>query len=303
MACRIFSGFLLHEKNQDYLNVTWHLSYAGRTPEKMTMGEFYNGLINQRYKNMSLSEHELDQGHGLFGLRSDKVEHPRRQFFAILILETAPILMWILIAAYWRGLNSTRYISISGTLLFAMAEPLSYMTWELEGIRDALEMALSILLFFPYIIMLKVVTRVEILQLLWIPNVFFGIFLTCALLKPHERLIFSPTLQPLHKTVSFFRAVVLGNGAVAAQLSGTLFQLLMNQRCRVFAGQYKATVWITGLVILNDWIFVSPRIFGQADPKAKISALDVIYLILWLCQAWQAVNLPRAKVEEDENVD
>ncbi|KAJ6573044.1 hypothetical protein DFH09DRAFT_1152238 [Mycena vulgaris] len=327
--------------DQDVLNVTWHLSYSGRTPEKLTMGEMYGSRIDLKW-NMSQSDHALDQNrlfveglNGLFGLRHPEAAHPRRQFFAINAMQVVLVGSWILLileAHYWRGRNSTVNISLSGTVLSAASQLLSDITRNMH--KTLLALAFIIMVTdLPQILMLKAVSRVDILQLWWIPGfrlvppnhlerasarmdartgwkwrvgVFMALFLTCAFLKPQEIFIISPTLlpPPASTEYSFFRTHILSNFCRTASLLGPIFQLLLNHRSRVFAGMYKTTVCFEALLIILKIGFGSPHLFGQANPSFTLSVLDLaaIGTTLWTC--WQAVILPRPKDEaEDESVD
>ncbi|KAJ6573041.1 hypothetical protein DFH09DRAFT_1152229 [Mycena vulgaris] len=327
--------------DQDVLNVTWHLSYSGRTPEKLTMGEIYGSSINHEW-NMSQSDHALEENrlliegfNGLFGLRHPEAAHPRRQFFAIIAMQVIAVVYLILLileAHYWCGRNSTVNISLSGTVLSAASQLLSDIT---ENIHES-PLALAFIIMvtgLPQILMLKAVSRVDILQLWWIPRfrlvppnhlerasarmdartgwkwrvgVFMALFLTCAFLKPQEIFIISPTLlpPPASTEYSFFRTHILSNFCRTASLLGPIFQLLLNHRSRVFAGMYKTTVCFQVILNILYFGFGSAHLFGQADPNVTLSVLGLasIGTMLWAC--WQAVTLPRPKDQaKDESMD
>jgi hypothetical protein len=87
------------------------------------------------------------------------------------------------------------------------------------------------------------------------------------------------------------------------ELTGLLLQFMLNHRARTFAGRYKSAVVVhiilQALILLN---FV-PALLGRIDTRIGISVENVVYMLIWMAMAWQALtlpNVPQAGGDEDD---
>ncbi|KAJ7580159.1 hypothetical protein C8J56DRAFT_276505 [Mycena floridula] len=177
--------------DSNFMNITWHLSYSGRTPGKMILGEFHERMIAPALfgvttLNHSATEWERAQGHeavqlsnGLFGHRYSDDIHPRRRFWIFWPLSNIfPLIVWVLDILYWYRCTSLVFISIPGTALLAIGEILEVIskivneTTKTEGLAQwnwAVGLAVVTELPLP-LLMLKAIFRLEILWHGWIPS-------------------------------------------------------------------------------------------------------------------------------------
>ncbi|GLB42810.1 hypothetical protein LshimejAT787_1202590 [Lyophyllum shimeji] len=117
------------------IDVSWRISYSGRTPAKMNLGD-----ITEKSKWYSFNETEISQAiahdraemaNGLVGHRFSEDAHPRRRFLLYLLSSAISFLATCLDIRYWFTRRSTAGISIPGTAIVAV----SSIVKELDSIR------------------------------------------------------------------------------------------------------------------------------------------------------------------------
>ncbi|KAK7062696.1 hypothetical protein VNI00_000184 [Paramarasmius palmivorus] len=109
--------------DQDTMNVTWHVSFSGRSPGKLLMGELWNIPASLKHDDSDWKK-ESDHSraeliNGLLGHRFDPEAHPRRRLALNTAVSCLSVLATILDLSYWITRTSTVHISVKGTLLLA----------------------------------------------------------------------------------------------------------------------------------------------------------------------------------------
>ncbi|KAK4704309.1 hypothetical protein P7C70_g1903, partial [Phenoliferia sp. Uapishka_3] len=108
------------------MNVTWHISYSGRTPAKSWFADralqfSHRGEVtfNSTAREKLLQKESLELAHAVGGHRYHPNAHRRRKFFFDSIASLASIPIFFLDLAYWWNLPTTVGISVMVTLLQA----------------------------------------------------------------------------------------------------------------------------------------------------------------------------------------
>ncbi|KAJ7471928.1 hypothetical protein FB451DRAFT_311308 [Mycena latifolia] len=169
----------------DSMEVTWHLSYSGRTPAKFTFTESARRLNRVGHHESDLKKAKAQDSaelmNGLYGHQFYEDAHPRRRFIIGGLTSVLSIILTILELGYWNTRASTVCISISGTVLIAFSNIIS-STAKIEksdlSNLDFLQRLLTILLalvtgFSLPFFTLKAITRLEISRnkSRWFPSV------------------------------------------------------------------------------------------------------------------------------------
>ncbi|KAJ7471940.1 hypothetical protein FB451DRAFT_1251471 [Mycena latifolia] len=87
------------------------------------------------------------------------------------------------------------------------------------------------------------------------------------------------------------------------QFTGTLSQLLLNQRSKTFAGCYKMAVVLRCILMMLALIVYSPSVVGRFDARPGFSAPQAVTMITLAATVWQAATLPKAiqQMEDEDN--
>ena len=85
---------------------------------------------------------------------------------------------------------------------------------------------------------------------------------------------------------------------------GSGLQLWFNHQSRTFAGKYKSTAILEGIVLMLNMLKFSTRLFGNRLVRDGFSAHDLVnagFVAVW---CYQAVTLPTVRREEvDDEVE
>ncbi|KAJ7596372.1 hypothetical protein C8J56DRAFT_286974 [Mycena floridula] len=188
---KCFDGSLpSNDPDPEFMNVTMHISYAGRSPSKMLLGELYQSklapkLLQSRH-NQSASEYdkavlqaEIEAFNALFGHRHGDDVHPRRWLWIFgFLLPVLSFFTWMLEMLYWHGCTSTVFISIPGIVLLAAGNILSMTATIVETVAaDSFAILPRWLWLIGQVLakvsvpffMLSSVLRIEIISIGWIP--------------------------------------------------------------------------------------------------------------------------------------
>ncbi|KAJ7598514.1 hypothetical protein C8J56DRAFT_168255 [Mycena floridula] len=303
--------------DKDLMNITLHLSYSGRTPAKLVIGEYINFFAFPQ--NMSKSDlvHDYQENipiemlHGLFGHRYSEEARPRRRTFFDVASSVLAATSWLLQIIYWYRLNSTAWISVHGTLLCGIAGLVAAIMDLLQFWRqdDPSRMLLSIMRGFLALLMLKRISRqfwttktthiehrIDSTSNVGIRHMLIYLFILYQLsydyiLRP--KIIPEPLSWP-----DWFRERVLN----AIQVAGMNLQIRFTYHSRVFAGDYKSTALVDMMTEMIRIASLLPKLLGsRAYSEFGINMTAWLVLSMQVVKTWQAVTLPSSKEElEDE---
>ncbi|KAF5346852.1 hypothetical protein D9756_010607 [Leucocoprinus leucothites] len=159
---------------EEYVNVTWRLSFRADNPGKHMVHAFLSK--GKKDLNMTADDEELTHAQhahdltlGLLGYRIDEGAHPRRAHVLYFISLFVRAICWFLTIHYWYTRTSTAGISRLGTALIAFYilisanEEMLTSVFNPEGKGHWLSrVPISyIFLLIPPFVMLKAVTRLE----------------------------------------------------------------------------------------------------------------------------------------------
>ncbi|KIK54463.1 hypothetical protein GYMLUDRAFT_177085 [Collybiopsis luxurians FD-317 M1] len=85
-------------------------------------------------------------------------------------------------------------------------------------------------------------------------------------------------------------------------VSGSLFQIILNNSSGFFAGSYRIAAIFKMVAAMFDILQYVPFIVGLPETRGGVDASFVIYVGVIAIQGWQAVTLPRA-LPYDANED
>ncbi|KAJ7587131.1 hypothetical protein C8J56DRAFT_1026641 [Mycena floridula] len=317
-------------EDEEYMNLTWHLSYSGRSPGKLFVGE----LVDVKPKNYTTSEYQKGIDHemselwnGLFGHRYNEETHPRRRLFLGIFAATLGFIISLLEIHYWYTCTSTVSISIHGTTMSALGDILKMCVGisrtvakdKISGVPSwvwLLSKRCLTDLLAPFL-MLRAVSRIELngwsIKFIGASHAertshrldsrmsrtarlsLFFTFLTLYFkLKPFNLFIIESILPlPTEEDQPTTRLIPLIS---ALQLTGAISQIVLNSRAKVFAGSYKTTVWLKALQQVNTLVFFVPEIVGRYDARGGLSVGYLCRVALAAVGVWQAVSLPRRVV-------
>ncbi|KAJ3932891.1 MAG: hypothetical protein NXY57DRAFT_72159 [Lentinula lateritia] len=136
-----------------------------------------------------------------------------------------------------------------------------------------------------------------------------GLFLTYHFMLPHVPQI----LHPLHPEPdsSVLEARMLYKDMIMKQsivdplfISGSLFQLLLNNSSGFFAGTYRIAAIFKLVSVVLDILQLVPWIVGLPESRGGADAAFVIYAMFVVVKGWQASTLPKAMIDDsDEDED
>lgn len=117
-----------------------------------------------------------------------------------------------------------------------------------------------------------------------------------------NRYVVSPAAPNPSRNGGYLESILF-NLTFGLQLSGNLFQILMNSKSSTFAGRYRfAEVLSASLSLL--WVLrLSTHFVGKRNPTYSLTVLECFELAIELVKAYQAFVLPRVKqevVDEEE---
>ncbi|KIJ29221.1 hypothetical protein M422DRAFT_37029 [Sphaerobolus stellatus SS14] len=119
---------------QDFMDVTWKISYAGRTPPKLLLGNALSSDVYKHQINMTGTEYKkaLQQSgtelrHAVHGHWHHEGSHPRRSAALKVTSRFLSFICTLLDILYWYTLMNTVGISIPGALLVSLANCFKYV--------------------------------------------------------------------------------------------------------------------------------------------------------------------------------
>ncbi|KAF8063485.1 hypothetical protein FPV67DRAFT_246768 [Lyophyllum atratum] len=325
---------------QDVIDVTWKVSYTGRTPAKMTIADLMGGY---KWYAFNDTEHAQASGHdnaemanGLVEHRFSEGAHPRRRFFLALVSTLVFFVITCIDVRYWFTRKYTVSISIPGTALLAAFSIIDEVDgviakgimeqFTLAGWVGAVLFATATSLVLPAT-QLKAIFRVDLGWWNgWIPVV----HRTKA--THSERASERLEAQTSWSTKSGLFLFVLGVyyfltphryqviaalipdpkadqdvGVVPAyllltmQVVGKILQIILNWRSRSFAGSYRiSALFMLFLSVLALADFV-PALVGRFEPRRALSGHFLVESVLVVIYAWQCLVLPSAPQTLEED--
>ncbi|KAJ7593692.1 hypothetical protein C8J56DRAFT_419596 [Mycena floridula] len=327
------------DPDPEFLNVTWHVSYAGRSPSKMLLGELYQTKVAPKpletLTNDSMSDYDkavlqadIEALNGVFGHRHGEDVHPRRRFWIFwFIFPVLSFLIWMLEILYWHRCTSTVFISVPGMALLAIGCIVSMFATILETTAtDNVKIATSLLWELPLpFLMLISILRVEFIWHGWIPwlrrarpnhsersserldskttpllRMATLVAFSVIYFVSADWFIISPFPTPPDTTIWYSGNIKLF--AAALQRTGQISQMVLNHRTRVFAGTYKTVIWMQAVRYLLTFLSFFPILFGALHLSEGLSVSYLVLGLTWVIPAiWQAVVLPRpVEVQEED---
>ncbi|KAF5370516.1 hypothetical protein D9615_010329 [Tricholomella constricta] len=133
-SAKVPSSLSSDAPEKESIDVSWKISYTGRTPAKMIVADYPERprwyAFNET-ENAEVFEHDsAELANGLVGHRFSEDGHPRRRSLIMLLSNVLPLAIACLEIRYWFTRRSTVGISIPGTALTAAS-------WIIAGLDDA----------------------------------------------------------------------------------------------------------------------------------------------------------------------
>ncbi|KAF5375938.1 hypothetical protein D9615_008271 [Tricholomella constricta] len=181
------------EHDKEFIDVTWKLSFSGRTARKLILAETMEHSQSRVLPPPGTSEHHkvlaqdsIEITDGLVGHKHSENAHPRRRFFLNILQLVLGCVIIVLDVLYWFTRTSTVSISVIGTVLIAgsiaieAVVPAFSLRLLLENdVSDWISTAFSTLLeLVPALLMIKPLLRISIKRRVgtrwarWIPVVY-----------------------------------------------------------------------------------------------------------------------------------
>ncbi|THV02602.1 hypothetical protein K435DRAFT_775406 [Dendrothele bispora CBS 962.96] len=320
-----------HSNDVESMNVTWHISFSGRTPLKAGIGSFLHPPTTFNYSQSEYdivkAQDEAELWNGVRGvIKSDA--HPRRR----IVLTTTYFLTGALASAlskvYWYTRNSTISISIPGTLLLAAGSFCLFIK-HLFAIREKAHLdaiLLTILTFMfdiPEIILqLMVALRAELgwrgrvpasrrihashrerashrldMTISWynrLALLCFVFFFFYAVPESYHILI-----SPLHpeepteiETIADWYARIFSYLHTSCWITGLVSQIVLNHKSGHFAGMYKSEAYLLFLAAITRLLDFVPALVGRYQTRSSLFLYSVIEGFVFLVFTYQALTLP-----------
>ncbi|KAJ7840827.1 hypothetical protein B0H14DRAFT_3869376 [Mycena olivaceomarginata] len=277
-SCESLSGLpdVVNRTISDHMNITWQLSYSSVTPGMFLHGDFQHEMPLRRH--LILNEYK----------RSTKHEHnapkiPRPYSLQIYFRLLGSFFLIILKCRYWASRTTIAFISVPGTLC-TVAATLSaliiFVQWNVSTVfLVPMELPATLL-------MLLAVLRVRV-QIFQAPHLRFlntthqermsarldartdwrwkcggictNVFLIASVMPPqnaeHPRTIPVDILALL----------------TALHMTHNVFQLTLNYRAKVFAGEYKAAAVLSAVLRAVAYASSIPWIIGHVETIEPVS--------------------------------
>ncbi|RDB21767.1 hypothetical protein Hypma_011097 [Hypsizygus marmoreus] len=158
----------------DSVDVSWKLSYSGRTPGKLVLAEMSETpkwySFNETEYAQRKAHGEAELSNGIFGHKFDEKSHPRRRFSLMTLQTFLYPVIFILDVRYWFTCKSTVSISIPGTIVISASRIIEELAGvitkgqdqkiSIPGWLGAFLFSFATQLVVP-LLMLKAVARVE----------------------------------------------------------------------------------------------------------------------------------------------
>ncbi|KIM91908.1 hypothetical protein PILCRDRAFT_809902 [Piloderma croceum F 1598] len=316
----------------DLIDVTWKLSYSGRTPFQLISGaEIVPGVTVYDFATRSEREQMIGHDraeviHGLFGHKFSNDIHPLRRALIRGLRIALSTIVFSLDIHYWYTRRSTFSISILGTALISGSElfvELASIIAKGKGLF-ALFMSLLLATFTDLalpLLAIKTILRIKFgwwKEMGWVPTVRRA--------SITRREITSARLEAAtnwrHKAVvwlflAFIRYVFVPENRFVipsrlpapdhakdwlsgfsplllntSRVTGKMLQLRHNLKARSFAGSYKLSAALQLLERVMFLAGITPLLVGRLDASPGLSVHEVVEITLLLATTWQALTFP-----------
>ncbi|KAJ7112451.1 hypothetical protein C8R43DRAFT_1138932 [Mycena crocata] len=317
---------------KEYMDISWRIAFAGRTPGKQILGDTF---VSPQAVNHSASDNEkvfqqmeAELWNGAFGHRFHDDAHPRRRIGVSVVSMILQASAALLLFYYWWSRVSTVGISTSGAAFLAASYTISPIS---DGLEDNSSMAIIIplALITPFL-MCKALTRAEFEWAKWYPTVriapathqerrsqridsrtswrtklgfFFVVLAAYWLIDPANITVLRTTAPAPPTNDSRWTKVYAFARVVNSCLftTGVFSQVLLNHRSHAYGGGYRAEAILFFLGCVIDLLYFVPAVVGRMEVRMGLMLKAFIDLAVELPLVWQAVTLPPAKVQEEED--
>ncbi|KAF8995540.1 hypothetical protein BDQ17DRAFT_1430285 [Cyathus striatus] len=309
--------------DEDLVNVTWSITYSGRTPAKMLVGDLLDLSSSVSPGTNSSETERMDQQlfaeltHGIYGHKHKENAHPRRYLgialLKALLLDGFNIISELL---YWYTRVSTVGISTSGTVLAIISDSFAYILSAMYAYSS-----LNGVGFRSY----------------WIPMIWaigpFSIIINLLKLKTIVRLqverrrILFPVIKvlpPSHTERASMRVDAklwkLRFSALLLSTLGYLFmknkliaaatwitktpsytsQIVFNYQRQTFLWMYKATAICMAITALGKHLLHSPIFVGDITGSTKLIFDDYIWTLVIAINLYQALRYSSKEYKDGE---
>ncbi|KAK7443476.1 hypothetical protein VKT23_015650 [Stygiomarasmius scandens] len=320
----------------DSMDITWHISFSGRSPAKDTIG---NVFASPYALNHSQSDYDkvnaqdtVEIWNGLRGVIKPGA-HPRRRMVLSTVGFTANLLNFFLVSVYWYTRNSTIYISIPGIYLLVTSE-LCALVGIIQS-RDEEKILFIVILALiagpPVLFQLRTALRIELVWKGWIPTLtrtrsshlerasrrldatsgnvrlaLLSILFIFFYFVPskHQTLISPLNPEPTsNSNKRTWHSEVLDSLDLSSWTTGIISQIILNHKSGYFAGAYKTQSLLTALATVAQLLQYIPMIVGTYQTRWGVDVSSITSWGVVLVVAYQALTLPAATtigLDEDE---
>ncbi|KAF8205802.1 hypothetical protein K438DRAFT_523452 [Mycena galopus ATCC 62051] len=316
------------DQGSDFMDVSWRIAFAGRTPGKQIMADNFVSpqLVDHRASELrKLSQQdEAELWNGLLGHRFHDDAHPRRRIFIQIVSGGCLLLYGLLLSYYWWTRVSTVGISVSGVAFAATGFLLGPIIETLQSDDPSLVFMLPMTVIVPYF-MCKCVTRVDFEWKRWPIRIHppshtertnqrmdnrtpwatkLGLFIALLAvyqLTDPENIYLIPTTVPAPTTEEYPQSRLfdfLRNVYHALCFMGTLCQVLLNHRYRAYGGGFRAEVVMFFLANVIGLLYFVPAVVGRMEMRQGLTPITLINLGIQLPLLWQALTLPPVEVKD-----
>ncbi|THV02601.1 hypothetical protein K435DRAFT_962911 [Dendrothele bispora CBS 962.96] len=321
----------------DSMDVTWHLSFSGRSPLKAVLGGTLSppSTVNHSQSDFDKvdAQDTRELWNGLHGVSKPNA-HPRRR----ILLKTVEVLfaftVSLLDAIYWYTRNSTVFISVPGTLLLVAADILSSIAnWiddELIYVSISFAIIGTPVVFFH----LRTALRIELEWRGWIPTLrrvhpshrervshrldmtldwyprlasICFLFVVFFFIPKSYKTLISPLHPPQPPNTDSKRLdqyINIGNCiAESLGVTGSLSQLILNHKSKHFSGMYKSQAFLVSLGGFMWLMSFVPALVGRPQTRPRLTFDPVVQILISFAMAYQALTLPAVEPigpDEDE---
>ncbi|KAJ7461486.1 hypothetical protein FB451DRAFT_484173 [Mycena latifolia] len=324
------------DTDKDYMDVSWRIAFAGRTPAKQVLGDNFVDpqLIDHRASDMmKVSQQDnAELWNGAFGHRFHDDAHPRRRVAISFVSTGCVMLAELLIFHYWWTRVSTVGISISSVVFLAAGNTLRNITDVLHP-PDGDTATWVIALFLQVIpfLMCKAIIRAEFGWRKWYPTLTrvpanhrertsqridgrtswqtqLGVFaagLAIHYLVNPDKFILIPTTGPALRPgesgpLENSELLAFVRSATSSlEFTGIFSQVLFNHRSSAYGGGYRPQCLLLSLGSVLGLSHFVPAVVGRLEWRMGLT-LTSLDIILYLPLLWQAITLPPADVGDDE---
>ncbi|KAF9011265.1 hypothetical protein BDQ17DRAFT_1345832 [Cyathus striatus] len=326
--------------DEGMVNVTWSITYSGRTPAKMVVGDIIGKIPVNRGTD---DEENLKQQyfaeliHGIYGHRHTEKAHPRRALVLIFLrdmfytLAVSIPLLW-----YWHTRVTTAGISVPGTAFWMLSDIIAcingakvaasslddhgawsyciFMIWAIGPFKVILN-----------ILRLKVIMRLQIQWrslLLPIVKVLPSSHTERASTRIDAKLwrlrisalLFGTLVYVFKLIATGFPEWKKGTEGTSSRLltimfffigpiylTGCIAQIALNFKRRTFASHYKTTAVSVMIWDVGSYLFYSPMFIGDVAVHPKLITLpDYIWTLVAAIYLYQALRYPSEEYKDGE---